>query len=282
MKETVCVSIYSYQCKNLIDSIYNLIDTFNYEQDLYIYVIDHNNIDRSEKFNIRKPGVIVTYKYVKWDIVKSPIELKENYIRGSTGKWFMQIGDQIQFKNNWNKVFINFLNNRKTPTILSGNNKIFLTSKDPFFITTKKQSSIFYENNNWIDRDFIFCLMKDIKNVGFPKELKYRGEEDLMSLDARIKGYEIFSVPTGSFKNTSLPLLDREYVAFSLTHNYNKFITFLDKNNDKIKMYTDYCFDFNKLNYFPFENNDVLYDQKRGKFDDMDGTRYLNKTRKID
>lgn len=281
MKDTVCVLVYSYQGKGLDEFIDSLIDNFNYEQNLYIYLIDHNNVNRSEKFNIRKNGVVVSYKFVNWDIVKSPIDLKQDYISGSNGKWFAQIGDGVDLVKDWNKIFIEFLDSRNN-AVLSGNHKIKLESRDPFFISTQKLDSDFYEKNNWFDRDFIFCRMDDIKKIGYPSGFKFRGEEELMSLDAKIKGYEIFSVPTKYINNKTISLSDRQYVSFSLTHNYNNFIRFLEENNDKISIYKDYCFNFDKLNKLPFENNDIYYDQKKGKFDDVDGIRYIERIRKID
>jgi len=281
MKETVYTLMYSYQGKNILETVKKIADTFNFEQNLHITIIDHNNIDRGDKFNLGIQGLTITYKYVNWDVVKSPVALKAEVLKDTNAKWFMQVGDHVTLSKNWNLDFIRFLEKRPK-SILSGNHKIFLRSFNPFFISKEYQDSEYYEKNNWFDRDFIFCEMKHIKDVGFPEEFKYFGEEELMSLDARIKGYEILSIPTRSLDNQTVPLAGREYVSFSLTHGYNNFIRFLRSNHDKISTYKDYCFNFEQLNYLPFENDDVYYDQKKGKFDNMDGTRYIEKTRKID
>lgn len=280
--KSISVLIYSYQNKNLPAFVQDVVEKFDPNgYKLSVFIIDQNNVDRGKKFEIEKQNTSISYKYVNWDYVRSPIDYKSEYIKETLSDFFMQLGDEVILNQDWNTYLINLLNAMPEKTVFSGNHDISIKQKNNFFLIDEKSSSDQLNQTQWIDRDFIFCKTADIRTIGYPEGFKYYGEVELMSMDATIKGYKILALPTQTFDNRTRPLTDFQYVSYSLTHNYNNFIRFINENSDKIGVYWDYGVDLKGLLPLPFENNDVEYNQKKGKFDYIGGTRYIDTTKVI-
>lgn len=275
MKKSIGIFVYSFQNKDLIDNITDIVNKSSGTNNLSFYIIDQNNVERSRLFNITDDHVKIIYKHTKWDLIKSPIAHKFDGSRILASDYFMQCGDGIKMSKAWDISLIEKMESVrfKNQTIISGNHKLSFKNKNLFMIEKIKDNSEDYLEVKMIDRDFIFCLSSDIKIIGYPVELKYYGEEEQMSIKIKEKHYNLICAPTNLFENNSIPLESHGYVPFSLTHGYNKFI---EKNKENIVNQ----FGINVLP-LPFEDDDVLYTIDQSETDKIGGERYLNRTRII-
>jgi hypothetical protein len=275
MKKSIGVFVYSFQNKDLIDSVTDIVNKSSGLHDLSFYIIDQNNVERSRLFDITASHVKIIYKHTKWDSIKSPIAHKFDGSRILASEYFMQCGDGVVMSKDWDVSLVDKIESvrYKNQTIISGNHKLEFKNKNLFMIEKIKSVSEDYSNVDMIDRDFIFCLSSDIKRVGYPVELKYYGEEEKMSIMINQKHYHLLCCPTKLFQNNTIPLEDNGYVPFSLTHKYNKFI----ENNERniIGLFGI------ELIPFPFEDDDIEYTIEKSETDKIGGERYLNKTRII-
>jgi len=275
MKKSIGIFVYSFQNKDLIDSVTDIVNKSSGLHDLSFYIIDQNNVERSRLFDITASHVKIIYKHTKWDSIKSPIAHKFDGSRILASEYFMQCGDGVVMSKDWDVSLVDKIESvrYKNQTIISGNHKLEFKNKNLFMIEKIKSVSEDYSDVDMIDRDFIFCLSSDIKRVGYPVELKYYGEEEKMSIMINQKHYHLLCCPTKLFQNNTLPLEDNGYVPFSLTHKYNKFI----ENNERniIGLFGI------EVIPFPFENDDIEYTIEKSETDKIGGERYLNKTRII-
>jgi len=265
------VGIYGYQNKNLLKTVSEIIDKSSKKNIFYFYIIDQNNIDRTRSFDQPDFYSSIKYKYVKWDSIKSPIQYKEEAFKSLNKTYYMQIDGDISLGQNWDTHAIDFLKNNPN-SIISGNSTVTLKNKNDFFIEPERQESHTFNKINYVDRRFIFTLSETYKKITQPTYLKYYGEEEFVSLDLIDKGISIYNFPD-EFILLNEPVIEKEYVPFSLTHNYNKFI---NQYSNKIKE------KFNvTLEPLPFEDDDVIYDINQSQIDKIGGLRYLNKTKEI-
>lgn len=275
MKKSIGIFVYSFQNKDLIDNLTDIVNKSSGLHDLSFYVIDQNNVERSRLFNITASHVKIIYKHTKWDSIKSPVAHKFDGSRILASEYFMQCGDGIVMSQDWDVSLVDKIESvrYKNQTIISGNHKLEFKNKNLFMIEKIKSVAENYSDVDMIDRDFIFCLSSDIKRVGYPVELKYYGEEEEMSIMINQKHYHLLCCPTKLFQNNTLPLEDNGYVPFSLTHKYNKFI----ENNERniIGLFGI------EVIPFPFEDDDIEYTIEKSETDKIGGERYLNKTRII-
>ena len=265
------VGVYSYQSKNLIQTISEIKEKSSHKNMLYFYIIDQNNIDRTRSFDEPDFYSSIVYKYIKWDSIKSPIEYKKDAFKSLNKTYYMQISDSVLLSKDWDVHAINFLNNNKN-SIISGNSTVNLKNKNLFMIEAERSPSPNFNKINYIDRDFIFGKTEDLLKINYPTHLKYYGEEESISIDLIDKSINVYSFPDEYLlikKNS----LETEYTPFSLTHNYNKFV---EQYSDKV--YKNFNLTINPL---AFEDSDVMYDTNQSQTDRIGGMRYINKVKEI-
>jgi hypothetical protein len=275
MSKNIGVFIYSFQNKDLINNITDIVNKSSGEIELSFYIIDQNNVERSRMFDIDAKHVKMIYKHTKWDSIKSPVAHKFDGSRILACEYFMQCGDGIVFSKNWDTELVNKIESvrYKNQTIISGNHKLTFENKNLFMIKKKISETEEYSQVDMVDRDFIFCLSSDIKWLGYPTDLKYYGEEEQMSIDIKAKHYDLLCAPTRLYINNTVPLEKHGYVPFSLTHKYNKFVRSNQKN-----IFGIFGLDIKPL---PFEDDDIAYTIDKSETDKIGGERYLNRTRII-
>jgi len=76
MRKSIGIFVYSFQNKDLIDNLTDIVNKSSGLHDLSFYVIDQNNVERSRLFNITASHVKIIYKHTKWDSIKSPVAHK--------------------------------------------------------------------------------------------------------------------------------------------------------------------------------------------------------------
>jgi hypothetical protein len=238
---------------------------------LYFYIIDQNNIDRTRSFDDPDFYASIRYKFVKWDSIRSPIEHKQEAFKILNKTYYMQIEGDISLAHDWDNYAIDFLKNNKK-SIISGNSTVTLKNKNHFFMDPERTPSNKFNKINYVDRRFIFGLSKDLNEVTQPVYLKYHGEEEFVSIDLINKGLSVFNFPD-DYLLINDSSLEKEYVPFSLTHNYSKFIrNYSSEIKEKFNI---------TLEPLPFEDDDVLYDVGQSQIDKIGGLRYINKVKEI-
>lgn len=281
MKELISVIVYSFQNKDLLFYISNIIKNSSSLNDITIYVIDQNNINRKDVFADTFNNK-VKYLFVSWDTIKSPIWYKEKFAQKSNSNYILHLGDRVSLCENWDSIILE--NYVKDNIIFSGNSisKIYL--KNNYFLDKEKiESNTIFQKTHSIDRNFIFSKKNNLINTGYPTYLKYYGEQEAHTCLAYDNDCEIYAVPEYFYTDDTEKLDNLEYVPFSLTHNYNLFI---DKYSVRINKFLSNIskkhIDGNiMLRKIPFENNDVEYDQNKSEIDKIGGDRYLNAIREI-
>lgn len=274
--------VYSYKNKNLklvVDALLN--NTFN---DIFIYIFDQHPIDRSATFKDDR----ISYEHIPWDTVQSPCERKGNVINISKADYILQISDDSLVSPSWDNALITFISEERR--IISGNKKIKLFQKDKFFLGVEKEESFNFELSNYIDRNFVFASRRIWNSISYPYQLKYNGEEEMMSLDFYRAGKNIYSAPSNIYQDLGLRTLDNLYLPFSKNHGYNSVVDSLmsgsdESNKNFIRTRSDF-FTFHKienisLHKLPFSTDDVSYNPYGLSFQDIDARKFISSTKAI-
>lgn len=260
--------IFSYKSKNLKQVVDSLVK--NTGNSLRINVYDQHNLDRKKIFNDHIENGSVVYTHVFWDEIVSPNEYKSNSIFNSQADFFLIISDDTIVSKNWDKELISFI--EKNNCVVSGTGKLSLKQDNLFYLQKEYVDANAFSFTGFVDRNFIFGKTDFFRNI-YPADVKYNGEEEMLSLNLFYKNIQIFSAPTGTYDDLNQRTLERKYVPFSLNHNYNLII----------QRYKDAPIEFlNKLgiskdllNKLPFATNDVLYDPYSLKYQDLDGQKFI-------
>ena len=119
------ICIYSYQGKNLIETISKIKEKSSKTNMLYFYIIDQNNIDRTRSLDDPDFYLSIIYKHIKWDSIKSPIAYKQEAFKILNKTYFMQVSDDVSLSQDWDLHAIDFLKNK---TIFLMKNHDFVTT----------------------------------------------------------------------------------------------------------------------------------------------------------
>lgn len=279
MKKIV-VFLYAYKNKALRDSVDSLLNNHSGSTELAIYVYDKNNLKRSELFND------VNYEHIMWDSIETKFDCRAKVLDKEEGDYFFAIDGSKQFCKNWDLKFIKSLDEKE---ILSGTNKInFNNEKYKFFVDYDKTPINQKDLTNWIDRSFIFTHFKLFKDLPLLLELKFRGEEEVLSLYCHVNDIKISAVPSDYLVEIDKNIFEYDYIPFSINHNYNYVIDlFKNKSNiffkdevDVINFEKKLGYDFSKLSYHPFPENDIEYNPNTS-LDTLEGERFFGGIKSI-
>jgi hypothetical protein len=266
--------IFSYKNKNLKKVVDALIT--NTTNLIHIFVYDQNNIDRTETFlnSFYKNKVI--YEHVYWDSIKSPTHYKGKTAYQTSSEYCLFLSDDTIVEKGWDEKLISFLKNKKA--VVSGKGALALKKKDLFFFKQTRSDSVDFTKSGFVDRNFIFGKTKYLKDV-IPQDIKYNGEEELMSLFLYNIKVKIFSSPSGFYQDLKARTIENKYSPFSLNHNYNLMIDQYRKASDEfLSMHGIQAKDLYDL---PYPNNDVLYDPYSLDFQNLDGKKFLQNVNSI-
>lgn len=281
MKESIAVIVYSFQNKDLPSMVSSIIENSSSLNDITIYVIDQNNINRKDIFTSTFDNS-VKYLFVSWDTIKSPVWYKEKFAQKTNCKYILHLGDRVSLCKNWDSILLE--NYVKDSMIFSGNTIPKIYVKNNYFLDTIKfQNNEIFQKTHSIDRNFIFSKKNNLIDIGYPTYLKYYGEQEAHTCLVYDKGYDIYAVPEYLYLDNTEKLDAVEYVPFSLTHNYNIFVEkyLLRINKFLANLPAKYVDPSISIKKIPFENNDVNYDQNKSEIDKIGGDRYLNAIREI-
>jgi hypothetical protein len=244
MKKNIAVFCYSYQKKNL-DELFNLVENISDKHNVMLTVVDQSSINKEDRYNPN--AFFLNYIHTPWDSISSPIEYKKYSLSTSKFDYYLQIGDQtiidIEHLNN----LILFLDKNKNCLITQNN-----LAQGDFLVGTK------------INRNFIFAERESALKIKLPSFAKYNGEQEYVYYHAIKDGLTVYEVSSKIVDDKTIDLNTIDYVPFNLNHNYNAIAeeVGLKKNT--------------------YEYNDVSYNIRKSKFDNILGERYINKTNVID
>lgn len=275
----IFVHIYGYKQTELIDVVDNLILQAN-SVDVDIYIDDQNNLTRYEKF-IKYKNVF--YNPVWWDELISPWFYRKQCVENQKLKdytHFLFISKPYQLTKDWDQVLINLLPENG---VLSGHKIKSIKNKNLFYIDKEYDNSDTVSETGYIDHSFIFGKTEDLYKIDLPDKLKYYGIDEYLSILFLNINKNIYSVPSYVYKLEPDNLLIKDYVPFSLEHNYNDVLNLLINNKTNILKYIDPSKFINKnninilnLHQLPFDFNDIEY-SRFSELDNIGGKRYIEK-----
>jgi len=280
----IFVYIYSYKEPNLLEFVNQLIDSSSKNNRLHIYVSDQNNLTRLKQFSNHKD---LFYEVIWWDELISPLHylkkcLKQNYEKEY--QYALLLKQHVEMPLNWDTELIDMLPKN---SVISGCSAYNLSIDKNFYIKKKKVRTEKVTQTSYIDRNFIFGSFDIVKQIEIPTQLKYYGEEEYISMYLLNHNVDIYSLPSGYYKNISLPIHERGYVPFSLNHNYNEVLDLMINNKTSKLIYLDPSkflsatgIDAQKLYLLPFDFNDIEYD-RHSSLDTVGGRRYIEKLNSV-
>jgi hypothetical protein len=284
MNNKILVHVYSYKDSELVNSIDELLENLSGENTVDIYIDDQNNLTRYEKFLKHKN---VFYNPVWWDDLLSPLSYRASCVEAKKQagyEYFLFITRSTKLNKNWDKDLISSLPEN---AVFSGQGSIKCTIENNFYIKKNRDESNTILNTGMIDQSFIFGRFNDLHKIVIPYALKYFGIDEYLSMAFLNNGIDIHSLPSGYYFQQPDNLIVKDYIPFSLNHNYNAVIDMLKGITSSILKYEDPDNFLNKssinvdnLHRLPFDFNDVEYD-RFSELDLIGGVRYIQKRDKV-
>lgn len=270
------VVLYSYKSPHLLETIKRLLSSTT--MSLNINVMDQHPLNRHEKF---KEFLNVNYIHKFWDNINSPTDFKhENILDDSKvdAKYTLVISDDTMLSDGWAEKCLEFLNGNER-IIISGQGDRKAKRFDHYFLSWDETPSSLFSLTNFADRNFIFGHTKTFREVGYPTDVKYLGEEEKLSLMMYEKDIPIYSAPSETYTDLNIRTVENLYCPFSKEHNYN---TLIDKLNTDIgaDWLSFLCIDSSPIKLF-YQVDDVEYDPNALKMVDLGGERYIANTKAI-
>jgi hypothetical protein len=273
MSDHIQVILYSYRDKNLKDVVDNLYSRASGDN-FSVFVIDQNNINRSEMFDNYDQ---MYYEFKTWDSIKSPCEIKMKKIDQASG-FILIMSDDVMLSDSWDSRLMEFVGERDV--VVSGHTRPNLFHKDLYFLEKNPVWDNKFALSQYVDRNFIFAKSELLQRAQYPGEVKYYGEEELLSLNFFMNGIDVFAAPGDLYQDLEKRLIENIYCPFSLEHNYDRVVDYFSL--DAAKQFLEYHkIDKNKMFKLPHQYNDVSYIHTDMKFYEADGKKFIEATRVI-
>jgi hypothetical protein len=101
----------------------------------------------------------------------------------------------------------------------------------------------------------------------------------MLSLNLFNKNIEVFSLPSGLYKDLLVRSIENSYTTFSLEHNYSLVIEEYKKAPEEFLITCE--IDRDALYPLPYVHNDVQYDPDELSFRDLDARKFVMDIRGI-
>lgn len=278
--KSITVHFWGYKSKDLPEAVETLISNQSGQNSISVYVYDQTNLNRSDRFNI------ASYNHIPWDTIKSPFKYLNQSLINLKTDYFMYIEGAKFFQKNWDLELTMSHNNQNI--VISGNNRIEFDNNYKFYPSYKKIKTDTALITNWIDQEFIFMSTELFKDFPDVSSLKYLGLADVYSLYCAYKQIPVQCIPSGWIKESDDSIYKKDYIPFSTKHKYNTVIDIYKKNknvyfednnsSELLKSLTG--FDFSKLNYLPYPQDDIEYSLEMG-IDNIGEERFSQKIQRI-
>jgi hypothetical protein len=262
-------AIFSYKNKNLKRCVDQLF--LNTESDIFLKIFDKHNLDRESLFDDAIYKDKISYTHVFWDELEGPAEYKGNFINNDSSEYLLLFSDDVLLSPGWDTKAISFLENNEN-SVLSGTGELKVYKENLFFLKQERLFSLEFNKTNFIDRNFIFGKTEKLKNV-YPVDVKYYGEEELLSLNLFKNNINIFSGPSNFYEDLKQRTFENKYTTFSLEHNYNLVVQEYDSAPEEfLNLLGLERFSLKKL---PYDPNDVSYNPYLLEFQGINASKFI-------
>jgi hypothetical protein len=265
---SIKVFIYSYKNKNLLEQVKDIISKQSNNTDVTYYVYDQNNVNRDFMFNNIISNIV--YTHIRWDDIRSITYYRNMAILNySNTKYYLELNPNVSLMNEWDSYLLSNIADKK---IISGFGipKIFINKS---YVIADRQHSDSIKETNYIDMDLIFCSQIDAMTLIKLKNLKQVGQDLFASLLFVNRGYSIYSLPSNLYYKT-IQENENTYKAFSITHGYNKMLSVIKKENNKI-FESFHNISIDKISEIPYQVDDVYYNEYSISLQNMGTPRFL-------
>lgn len=262
MSNNILLYIYSFKMDKLGQYVFDLLDKSSKENQITVVIDDQNNLERSDTFSDYKN---IRYRPIWWDEWISPLKYQKESIeknRPSNYQYILLLSDKVEMPDNWDADLINML---KPESVISGIGSMSPSIKNFFNISKNYTESESITLTNFIDSRLIFTHMMTYKTLNLPLDLKYYGVDEYLSMQLLNHGKTIWSLPS-TYKYSEDGFVNKDYIPFSLYHNYNDVVKILkNQKPEKIQWVDPMLFlksinlNINNLYEFPYDVNDVEY-----------------------
>lgn len=266
---------YSYKNPNLHEVAKTLIDSSSLI--IHLSILDQHPIDRSKKFS---DIVNVEYRHYFWDRSNGPTWFKEETIFSDMfkAKYTLIISDDILVSDRWLQDCINFINDNPN-VLVSGKGKRSASNKDLYFLEYHSEPSDSFTLSRIADRNFIFGLTETFYRTGYPRNIKYFGEEEIFSIRCFEKGISIYSAPDDLYTDLNLRTIENLYCPFSKEHKYNDAVELMQTETGQEWLASIGIVE-SPIQLF-YQVDDVPYDPYQLKIADIGGERFIANTKAI-
>jgi hypothetical protein len=219
LTDTIFVSIASYRDSELEPTITDLFKKAEYPDRIIIGVCLQDTAETFEKFKFKHHTQVrtmfINYLETKGVCYARSLIQKELL---KDEKYYLQIDSHTRFNYNWDTNLINQLIScpHDRPILscypnayeLNDEKETYLNSK---FLSKHKYTSFLNDSlrttscgifnkdpvpSGWIAAGFTFAYASWCKDVGYPSNILFNGEEDYLFIKSFIKEYEIYCPPT--------------------------------------------------------------------------------------
>lgn len=251
----ILVHFYGYKSKAMPEAVSRLINNHSGQSIVDVVVYDQTNISRPEKFECY-------YNHINWDSLSS----RFSYINQSKSRpgydFFMYVDGAKMFEKNWDIELL--IGSNEGKVVLSGSNNIIFDSKEyRFYPSYKKIETGEAIKTGWMIKDFFFISFDLLKSLPDISMFKYYGMEEVYSMFMANAGIPVVAIPSAWVVDNEPSILEKDFLPFSLYHNYNKVVDCFKKISNQFTgvgpLSTITGYDFSMLNYFPYQINDVDY-----------------------
>lgn len=255
----ILVHFYGYKSRELPNAVSTLLANSSGQHEISVVVFDQLNLERKDKFDSAE------YNYIHWDNLKSRFSyLNESKARDGYD-FFMYVDGAKMFQKNWDMELVMGHGGRRV--VMSGNHSIVFDTTEYRFYSDYILGDIDYTlRTNWIVKDFIFMSFDLFKTFPDVSMIKYNGFEDLYSLFAAHNNIEVNAIATAWVQDHEPKITEHDFIPFSINHNYSMVIDCfkslsgcLVDGSKELSALNGY--EFERLNYLPYQRNDILYDQ---------------------
>jgi hypothetical protein len=281
MKTSISIITYSYKGKNLRSVLDNI--NKNTKNEFSAFVIDQHPLRRN---NILPESDKFYYRHIFWDFIQSPCMYKAYEIEASKSEYIAIVSDDILLEDGWDEKLIEFIAGRDI--VISGSGQRRVIQKDIFQLGVEQFPSDGFNLTQYVDRNFIFGKRDFFINAKYPSDVKYYGEEELLSLRLFRSGVDVWSAPTNTYIDTQSRTIENLYVPYSKYHNYNEAMASIrftigqpnePRTTDQFMEF--HRIDFNNLKKIPFQYQDVEYDPNDLAFQQVDARKFAAVTKAI-
>jgi len=266
---TIDVIIYSFKNKNLPKVVESVLN--NTSSDVKIYVYDQHPLLREHLFVDER----VSYTHIFWDWIYSPATFKVKAINKSSSEYILFLSDDILLSDNWDVECLAQI--ASVPdSLISGIGKPSVKKKDLFSISVDYSTSQSFDETILVSKNFLFGSRKVIKRISYPSDVKYFGEDELLSFRFFHSGTKVFSAPSSLGEDLKERTLETKYHTFSLEHKYNKIFKEIS-NEFWIALGFDSC----PIIPLPYNADDVSYNPNQIDFNDLDSRKFISNIKAI-